>query len=188
VSSGPALDEKVLLIDAALRDAAVPHAFGGALALAYYAEPRATRDIDVNVFVRAAHGGQVLGLLGGLGVSAERRSALREIGRDGQTRLRWGPNPVDLFFSYDPFHDACAAAVRTVPFGDADIPILAAEHLIVCKVVFDRRKDWIDVEQVLFLQAGMLDVAEVRRWLHAIVGVGDPRARRFDDVVQTLLG
>ena len=28
-----------------------PHAFGGALALAYYAEPAATIDIDLNVFV-----------------------------------------------------------------------------------------------------------------------------------------
>ncbi|MBI1843131.1 MAG: hypothetical protein HYR89_00725, partial [Actinobacteria bacterium] len=43
------LPRKVLALTCALDG--VPHAFGGALALAYYAEPRATIDIDLNVFV-----------------------------------------------------------------------------------------------------------------------------------------
>ncbi len=46
------LPERILALDEAL--AAVPHTFGGTLALAYYAEPRATIDIDVNLFVPAA--------------------------------------------------------------------------------------------------------------------------------------
>jgi hypothetical protein len=48
----PSLPEKILAIERALTD--VPHAFGGALALAYHAEPRATIDIDLNVFLPAA--------------------------------------------------------------------------------------------------------------------------------------
>ena len=47
------LDEKILAVERALARADVPHAFGGALALAYYATPRATVDIDLNVFVPA---------------------------------------------------------------------------------------------------------------------------------------
>ena len=47
----PTLPERVVALDGAL--ARFPHAFGGALALAYYAEPRATIDIDLNVFVPA---------------------------------------------------------------------------------------------------------------------------------------
>ena len=50
----------------------------------------------------------------------------------------WDRTPIDMFFAYDAFHDAAAAARRTVPFADTDIPILAPEHLLVCKVVFDR--------------------------------------------------
>ncbi len=46
------LAKRVLAIDHAL--SSIPHAFGGALALAYYAEPRATIDIDLNVFVPVA--------------------------------------------------------------------------------------------------------------------------------------
>ncbi len=48
----PTLPEKVLRLHKALKRRKLPHAFGGALALAYCTEePRATRDIDVNVFV-----------------------------------------------------------------------------------------------------------------------------------------
>ena len=36
-----------------------------------------------------------------------------------------------------------------VRFGPVDIPILAPEHLIVCKAVFDRPKDWLDIEEML---------------------------------------
>ena len=43
------LDEKIVAIGRALEAADIPHAFGGAQALAYYATPRATHDIDLNV-------------------------------------------------------------------------------------------------------------------------------------------
>ncbi len=43
------LVEKVLALSEALTAADVPHAFGGAIALAYCTEdPRGTRDVDVN--------------------------------------------------------------------------------------------------------------------------------------------
>ncbi|HEY7952208.1 MAG TPA: hypothetical protein VID70_04420 [Solirubrobacteraceae bacterium] len=52
--SEPSLPDKVLAIHRALAQAKVAHAFGGALALAYYAEPRGTIDIDLNVFTARA--------------------------------------------------------------------------------------------------------------------------------------
>ena len=45
------LDEKVALLAETLAAADVPHAFGGAIALAYYATPRGTQDVDINVFL-----------------------------------------------------------------------------------------------------------------------------------------
>jgi hypothetical protein len=36
-----------------------------------------------------------------------------------------------------------------VRFGPVEIPILAPEHLIVCKVVFNRPKDWLDIEEMI---------------------------------------
>jgi hypothetical protein len=166
----------VLAIDAAL--SAVPHAFGGALALAYYAEPRATIDIDVNVFVPVDRFSDVAGPLDKLGAAASKPSVAALVQRDGQARVMWDATPVDLFFSYDPFHDAAEAARKFVPFGDTTIPILAAEHLIVCKAVFNRPKDWVDIDAML-VGGTDIDVAEVLRWVARIAGDEDPRYKRI---------
>ena len=131
------LPDKILAIDRAL--AAIPHAFGGAISLAYHAEPRATIDIDVNVFVPVDRAADVFDPLSQLG--AEIDSATETVNRDGQARIMWDNTPVDLFFSYDPFHAAADASAIVVPFADHTIRILSATHLSVCKAVFDRPKD-----------------------------------------------
>jgi hypothetical protein len=188
MTAEPALDEKIVLVHRALDDAGVGHAFGGALALAYYAEPRATIDVDVNIFVPPRRAGRTLDVIGSLGVQMDRRAALADARRDGQLRVRWGRSPLDLFFAYDPFHTACEASRRLVPFGDTRIPILAPEHLIVCKAVFDRRKDWLDIEQMLFITARDLDVPEVLGWSVRIMGADDRRTRRLEDLLRSIVG
>jgi hypothetical protein len=101
--------------------------------------------------------------------------------RDGQCRLWWGDNAVDLFFAYDPIHDEMRKEARRVPFAGTTVPILAPEHLAVCKAMFDRRKDWLDIEQML-LAADDLDLAAVESWLARMVGRGDPRLERLAEL------
>jgi hypothetical protein len=180
MSVEPSLPDKVVAIHQALRGAKLAHAFGGALALAYYAEPRATIDVDVNVFVAPSDHPLVTAVLQPLGVDDEVDA--KALQRDGQCRLWWGRTPVDLFFAYDEVHTAMRQAVRRAPFGDTRIPILAPEHLIVCKAVFDRPKDWLDIEQML-VATGEIDVAEIERWLDRIAGDADPRTQRFAELV-----
>ena len=167
---------KVERLHRTLARARIPHAFGGALALAYYATPRATIDIDVNVFVSTDRYGAVATVLRRLGV--EKIPDASEAIRDGQVRTWWGSNPVDLFFSYDEIHDAMRDSLRVVPFDRGTIPILAPEHLLVAKAAFDRAKDWIDIEQML-VAVDDLDVDEVIRWLIHLIGEPDPRVGRF---------
>lgn len=170
------LAERIVAVDRALTD--VPHAFGGALALAYYAEPRATIDIDVNLFVTPDHFADVAAPLRELGAAVDDPATAELVAHDGQVRVMWDHTPLDLFFAYDPFHLAAAEAHRTVPFAEGRIPILAAEHLVVCKVVFDRLKDWVDIEAVLELDS-VGDPAEVLRWVARTVGDEDPRFTRI---------
>ena len=170
------LAQRIQAIDTALF--ALPHAFGGALALAYYAEPRATIDIDVNVFIPAARFSEVSEPLVGLGAAADDPSVEALVRRDGQVRVMWDATPIDLFFSYDAFHDAAGRARRMVPFADGTIPILSAEHLVVCKVVFDRPKDWVDIDAMLAAGA-TVDAGEVLRWVGRIAGDDDPRYDRI---------
>lgn len=172
------LPERIIAVDAALD--AVPHAFGGALALAYHAEPRATRDIDCNVFVPAHRADEVLAPLAALGVDIE--GAAHAVERDGQVRVMWDTTPIDLFFSYDAFHDAADRDAETVPFAEATIRILSANHLTVCKVVFDRPKDWVDIDAMI--EAGTsIDTAEVIRWVGRICGDDDARYARIAAVL-----
>lgn len=176
------LAQRVLALESALAE--VPHAFGGALALAYYADPRATIDIDLNVFVPPDRFEDVARPLARLGAAADSPAIETLVRRDGQARVMWDATPIDLFFSYDPFHDAAGRARHSVPFGDGTIPVLAAAHLIVCKVVFNRPKDWVDIDAMVAAGAE-IDTAEVLRWVARIVGDEDPR---YDRIAAILTG
>jgi hypothetical protein len=171
----PSLAQRIVALDAALEK--IPHAFGGALALAYYAEPRATVDIDLNVFVTPDRFPDVAGPLRALGAVVDDATA-ELVARDGQARVLWDGTPVDLFFAYDPFHRAAERARRYVPFASGTIPILAPEHLVVCKVVFNRPKDWVDIDAMLATGAP-LGTAEILRWVGRIAGDEDARFERI---------
>lgn len=173
------LPDKVVALDRALAEARIDHAFGGAIALAYYAEPRATIDIDLNLFVPVSEHERVAESLRPLGVVPGDIEALE---RDGQGRWLWDETPIDVFFSYDPFHERMGEARRRVPFGEDRIPILSPEHLIVCKAAFDRPKDWLDIEQIL-VGAPDLDREEVRGWVERISGAESETAARLEELL-----
>lgn len=181
--SAVSLPDKVVAIDRALAAAKIPHAIGGALALAYYAEPRATVDVDVNVFVPTDRWPEVRAALAPLGVDVGLDEAA--LMRDGQVRLWWDRNPVDLFFSYDPFHDEMKGATRRVPFNGTRISILAPEHLTICKAIFDRPKDWLDIEAILVV-AEPLDVGAIKSWLARMVGPDDKRLGKLGEILDRL--
>jgi hypothetical protein len=176
----PSLPEKVIVIHETFGDLRIPHALGGALALAYYADPRATIDIDINVFVPVDQGKRVVDALSELGIDSTMVD-IATLQRDGQCRLWWGDNAVDLFFAYDPFHDEMRKQIRRVPFAGLTVPILAPEHLAVCKAMFDRRKDWMDIEQML-IAADDLDIPSIEGWLERMVGENDPRLARLREL------
>ena len=181
----PTLPDKVIAVHAGLTGARVAHAFGGALALAYYAEPRVTIDIDVNIFMAPEVAEPVWNALGELGADTHIDRSLVE--RDGQCRIWWGRTPLDLFFAYDAIHDAMRADARTVPFGDKTIPILAPEHLAACKVAIDRAKDWIDLEQML-VTVEHLDTETLLRWVDRLVGEADSRYGRLAELIDRTRG
>jgi hypothetical protein len=180
------LAEKVLLLEEAFARARIPHAFGGALALAYYATPRATVDIDVNVFVRSERAGEVLEALRRLGAEPPSAAESARLEREEQLRVHWEGTPLDLFFAYDALHESCLERRRRVPFGEGDaIHVLSAEDLLVFKALFDRAKDWRDIDEMLFALGDELDAAYARGWLERIAGADDPRTRRLEQALAT---
>jgi hypothetical protein len=159
----------------------VPHQFGGAIALAWYRSPRATVDIDLNVTVAPTDAAPVLGALGHLGVAVT-ASNRRAIARDGQARLDWDGAYLDVFFATLDFHREMAARSREVQFGPVQIPILSPEHLIVCKAIFDRPKDWVDIEEILDWGTGV-DGEEVLGWVERLLGRASEQYTRLAEAL-----
>ena len=179
------LDEKIASIEHALTAARIPHAFGGALALAYYATPRSTHDIDLNAFVPVARAERVLQVLEALGVDPGNARTLEQIRDRGQVRLHWEHTPIDLFFSYDALHETCVKRIRVVPFGEgATISILSAEDLAIFKALFDRPKDWSDLREMLFSLGADFDEAYALGWLRRILAKDDARLTRFEKALR----
>jgi hypothetical protein len=173
------LAERLVALHKSLARARVPHAFGGAIALAYWThEPRGTRDIDVNVFLPATAAARGLAALPD---GVEQPPGIAEtIARDGQARLWWDDTPVDVFFDYDPVHADAARNRRVVPFEGVRIPVLGPVELAVFKVMFDRTRDWADIEAMA--ERGTLDFPALRASLGRMLDPADARFARLEQV------
>ena len=174
------LVERIVAIHRAFDTAGIPHAFGGALALAWCTErARGTIDIDVNVFVPAAQSATALDALpDGVRITKANRA---ELDRDGQTRLWWDTTPVDVFFNTTEFHEAAARRAHRQRFAGASVPFLSCRDLAVFKAFFNRTKDWADLEEML--AAGVLDVDAVLGTLVRYLGGDDERVARLRGLV-----
>jgi hypothetical protein len=172
------LAERVLALHRAFAAKGIEHAFGGAIALAYWTEePRGTRDIDVNLFTPAADPGPALEALPD-GVAQPAGTAER-IEREGQVRLWWDGTPVDLFFDYAPIHRDAARDRRTVDFEGERIPVLGPRELATFKTMFGRGRDWGDIEEMF--AAGALSADELHEAIRKMVGPDDARHARIDE-------
>jgi hypothetical protein len=162
------LASKILAVHELLESMRVTHQFGGAIALAWYRNPRATTDIDLNLTVQPSRADPVLGALTHLGVTVSELDGAT-IKRDGQARLDWGGSYLDVFFATLEFHYEMARHQRLVQFGPMQIPILAPEHLVVCKAIFNRPKDWVDIEAMV-AWGTEIDREDALGWVAALLG------------------
>ena len=175
------LTQRIVRLHRSLAAGALPHAFGGALALAYCTQdPRATHDIDVNVFVGTDQVDDVLAALPkGVLVTGEDRHVLV---RDAQRRLWWQGTPVDLFLTNHAFHDDVRRRRRSMPFaGVPGLPVLSCEDLAVFKAFFARPKDAVDLATML--EDGHLDADRVIVEVERLLG---PRGEKVGFVRQAL--
>ncbi len=174
------LTKKIVALHRALHRAELPHAFGGALALAWCTQrARGTIDIDVNVFVTIERVEEVLQALPT--TIAASAAAVRQLKIDGQARLWWDKTPVDLFLNTTEFHQEVATRARHEQFGGASVPFLACGDLAVFKAFFNRTKDWADLEEMS--SAGTLDVEAVMGTLARYLGGEDARIERLRALV-----
>jgi len=81
------------------------------------------------------------------------------------------------------FHEVMATRTRDVDYVGATIPVISAEDLIICKALFNRPKDWLDIENI-FQVREHLDAGYLRHWLNEFREPEDERIRRIDRLLQ----
>lgn len=148
----------------------------------YHREPRSTLDIDINIFLVEDGVDEVLGVFGEVYGLPDLHEVRGQIVKTGQARTLWGQTYVDLFFANTDFHHSMSQRVQQEPFGEREITVLSIEDLVVCKVLFDRPKDWVDIDAVARTRRGALDYRYIRRWLGAFLDDDDRRLVRLAEI------
>jgi len=168
----------------ALETAGIPYAIGGALALAIAGVPRGTADVDINVFVSNQRLDEVIDTLTGAGVEVNRPDAIARSSRDGMFIGRWDGMRIDVFLPSIPFaKEAQNTRVQITDDAGWSGWFLSAEAVCVFKLLFFRGKDLVDLERLVAVRSE-LDAAYVRRWIVDMMGEGDARTRRWDEITK----
>lgn len=178
--AAPTIVGKIVAVHRSLDVGGLPHAFGGALALAWCTQrARGTIDIDVNVFVDQARSAVVFDAL----PPEVRRSDedLVRCVRDGQVRLWWDNTPLHVFTNTTEFHATIADRAVTHEFAGTSVPFLGCTDLAVFKAFFDRPKDWVDIGEMI--EAGTLVPELALGVLVRYLGVDDERVERLRSFV-----
>lgn len=162
-------------------------AVGGALCLAWWGVPRATKDLDVNLFVADDALEPAFDALEAVGARVDRQAARARARARGDVVAELDGMRIDLFVSFHRYHDEVARRVTRgrLP-GGPEVGFLAAEDLCVFKVLFYRAKDLVDLDRLFAARGREFDIDYVLRWLADLLGedprIADTRAR-FDRIV-----
>jgi len=162
--------------------AGVSYAIGGALAYGWWAVPRATMDVDINLFVEDQLLDAALDALSAAGVEFVRPAARAEHEARGMFTAMLGPFRIDVFTPSIPFSMEAARTKVLIHIEGRPLRVLSAEAICVFKMLFFRPKDLADLERLVSLRAD-LDGAYVRKWLVDMMGEDDVRVQRWDEVL-----
>jgi len=161
----------------------VSYALGGAIAYGIWAIPRATLDVDINVFLEDSELPQLARALSTLGIVVDVGRLQADSAARGMSVVRFGMFRVDLFTPSIPFAREAERTRRVVELEHEKVFVLAPEALSVFKMLFFRPKDVVDLERLLAVQRAAIDTAYVRGVLVDMMGAQDARVIRWDELV-----
>jgi hypothetical protein len=163
----------------ALEAAGCEYALGGAIALGFWAEPRGTIDVDVTIYLPPQETTAAVRCLQKLGCQFNTQAARRLLEQHGFCHVEFAGGKVDVFLPTSDFHERARGRKVTAYLGDQEVVVWDAESLCVFKMMFFRRKDLADVEQILRVQGERLDREWIAAQLEELFGARDPRVSEF---------
>ena len=158
------------------------YALGGAIALGYWGIPRGTVDVDVTLFLAPERPSDCIWLLQEIGCEVPAAAAAESLREHGFCRVTSAGLNVDVFLPLIPFYEVARKRRVRVQLGGLTVWVWDAETLVVFKMMFFRRKDIADVEQVLTVQGAGFDRSWVREQLLAMYRTRDPRLAAWDEL------
>ncbi|HID78437.1 MAG TPA: hypothetical protein EYP56_20910 [Planctomycetaceae bacterium] len=171
---------------AALDAEGYDYAFGGAISLGYWGQPRGTVDVDLTLFLAPDKPSECVRCLQQIGCDLDAAASVGSLQELGFCRVFYRGVPVDVFLPIAPFYEVARERRKKVYIGRTVVVIWDAESLAVFKMVFFRRKDLADVEQILRCQRPTLDRGWIRTQLIDMFGQRDPRVAEWGRLVAEL--
>jgi hypothetical protein len=160
------------------------YAFGGAIALGYWGTPRGTVDVDLTLYVSPERPSECARLLGDLGCQFAAAQLTQSLSEHGFASVLYAGIRLDVFLPTIPFYEEARLRRKRVEFAGRPMMVWDAESLAVFKMMFFRRKDVADVEQMLRARAAEFDRPWVRKQLAAMYGPGNPRLSAWDELTR----
>ncbi len=156
------------------------YAFGGAIALAAWSEPRATADVDVILWIGEERIDRAIQLIRAAGVIVDPEVARAQVTERGMFVGMAGHVRVDVFVPSIPFYSVAEQRRVATTIAGRATWVHSAEVLAVFKLLFFRPKDLLDVERMLQIQGRAFDRGFVRQALLDMVDNDDPRVEKWD--------
>lgn len=165
----------------------IPFVIVGGLANAVWGEPRATRDVDVKVYIGERTPQEFAEMV------AREFAPARPLpgGPDSIVSLALPSGVgVDFLIAIPGYEEMVLDRAQSRLLAGMNLPICSAEDIIIYKVIADRPKDWADVEGVLIEQGNRLDQSYIRDWLRQFAEVLERPdwLERYDALVRRIVG
>jgi len=134
----------------------------GGYAFSYYAEPRATKDLDIFVEGSAENADRVFGALARFGAPLKGMSAEDFQDRESVFQVGVPPSRIDILQTIEAIDFATAWEQAEPGMIGEDIPVryISFDHLVTNKLAVGRLRDLADVEELREAKAASLKAKE----------------------------
>ena len=181
------LGEALAAVASALAALPVPGMLIGGMAVIARGVPRLTRDVDATVAGGAMDLAALVAALAAHELVPRIEDAIDFAAAHQVLLLRHAPSgvDVDLSIAWLPFEQEALDAAEQLDVGGVSLPVARPEDLVVYKAVAFRPQDQQDIERLLSLYGGTIDLERVRRIVGEFaIAIDEPdRVRNLDAII-----
>lgn len=163
----------------------------GGIAVIARGVPRVTRDVDVAFSGPEVTSRGLLDDLQAVGIVPRIGDAAAFAAASQVLLLRHAETGVDIDVSlaWLPFEMEAIAAARPALLGTSRLPVAQPEDLVIYKAVAWRPQDQQDIERLLVLHGGRMDLARIRRHVRELgEAMEEDRVCGLDALISRVLG